>query len=136
MQELRKEIQELRQRVDELQEELRILQDDLDPPDNPFIGKFGITGQMAAVLQAIYKSGFVRYSHLDAVTARYQRLYVSRHCDQEHMTKRTNTVVCKLRKILDPFGVTIETVRYTGYRISKENKAKLTQIFKIKESAV
>ena len=135
MQEIRKEIQELRQRIDELQEELRILQDDLDPPDNPFIGKYGITGQMAAVLQCLYKSGSVTHQRLDTVTARYQRLYVSRSCDKEHMTRRTNVVVCKLRKILEPMGITIETIRYTGYQISKEHRKKLEQIFKIKESA-
>lgn len=135
MKDLRREVEELKQLVSELQEELRILQDDLNPPDNPFNGKFGIKGQQAAVLQCIYRYGTVTYERLDAVTSRYQHLYASRLCDKDHLTKRTNVVICKLRKLLAPFGVTIECVRFTGYKINAEDRLKLKHIFNVQESA-
>jgi hypothetical protein len=123
-----KEIAELRERVDELEEELRQLKDSLAPPDNPFIGKFGLTKQLAAVLFCLYRTEIATTEHLDAVTARYGQVYAGRKGDDWAITVRTKVAVTKLRKKLKPYGVEFETVWGVGYSMGPEDKVKLAKM--------
>jgi hypothetical protein len=123
-----KEIAELRERVDELEEELRQLKESLAPPDNPFIGKLGLTKQLAAVLFCLYRTEMATTQHLDAVTARYGQVYAGRKGDDLAITIRTKVAVTKLRKKLEPFGVEFETVWGVGYSMSSKDKVKLKNL--------
>jgi len=123
-----KEIAELRERVDELEEELRQLKEQLAPPDNPFIGKFGLTKQLAAVLFCLYRTEVATSEHLDAVTARYGQLYRGRKTDDWAVTVRTKVAITKLRKRLKPYGVEFNTVWGIGYAMPQESKTKLAKL--------
>lgn len=54
-------------------------------------------------------------------------LYCDRHTDDLPELKIVDVFVCKLRKKLAPYGITIETLWGRGYAIAEPMKAKVRQ---------
>jgi hypothetical protein len=50
------QVRSLRERIDCLEEEIRQMRDILMPPDNPFLGRFGLSPQQATIINALYKN--------------------------------------------------------------------------------
>lgn len=73
--------------------------------------------------------GLFRKRRLVTKDFAFSALYGSRpECDQPEI-KIVDVMVCKLRKRLEPYGITIETQWGIGYYISEESRPKLDALF-------
>ena len=115
----------LRERVDELEEELRQLREKIAPEANPFLGKFGLSRQLAAVLLCLYRNKMVTFPMMEAVTEKYAREIFDRKDDDGHVSTRARVAVCKVRQRLAKHGITFKTVWGIGYAMEPEEKVKL-----------
>jgi hypothetical protein len=122
------DVQSLLDRIDYLEEEIRQLREDLAPENNPFIGKFDLTRQQAAMLLCLYKSEIATTENLDAVTEAYAHKYTIRASDDSLVNLRSKVIICKLRSKLKPYRVTFRCVWGIGYAMDTKSKAKLKKI--------
>jgi hypothetical protein len=125
------DVQSLRDRIDYLEEEIRQLREQIAPENNPFLGKFDLTRQQAAMLLCLYKSDIATTENLDAVTLTYAHKYTIRASDDSLVNLRTKVIIFKLRQKLKDHGVTFRCVWGIGYSMDGENKAKLRKLMGI-----
>lgn len=121
------EIQLLRDRIQELEEELRQTKAAICPTVNPFTGRFNLSIQMAAILWAIYKSPDIcTNDQLNVVMLNLARVDNS---DGADIQARTKVRITHARNRLREHGiaVAIQNVWGIGYRITKQDKAKLAK---------
>ena len=119
----------LRAKISELEEEIRQLKDDLCPPDNPFVGKLGMSMQLACLLWTLYSTpGIATNERLNIVIVRYGQRESD---DGSDHSLRTKVRITHLRHKLRKYGISINNVWAVGYRITDEDKAKLKQVMEI-----
>lgn len=119
------ELQKLRIRIAELEEELRQTKEALCPAVNPFSGRFNLSNQMAAVLWAIYKaSDICTNDQLCVVMLNHAK---TDNADGADIQARVKVRITHARNRLREHGldVSIQNVWGVGYRITKQDKAKL-----------
>ena len=122
------EVTILRERIAHLEEELRQLREDITPPRNPFIGRLGLTPQLAEIVHALHRSDKCSQALLDRVT---EATGHTRRGDEEGLVcNRTKVALTKIRKRLKPYGVGIRTIWGFGYAMPDDDKRKLTAILK------
>ena len=118
------QVRSLRERIDHLEEEIRQMRDILMPPDNPFLGRFGLSPQQATIINALYKNnGELPSKRLDQLTVVFAK--VTRNEDLPLSYGRARVVVSKTRQKLRGYGICIVHHHGFGYRISPEDKQKL-----------
>lgn len=81
---------------------------------------FGLTGKERAVFGCLLKNALVKREHLMRV------VYPPPYDDVE--MKILDVFVCKIRKKLKPFDVSIETQWGEGYFIAAEGKKKIAEL--------
>jgi DNA-binding response OmpR family regulator len=125
------EVESLRARVAVLEAELDNLQDKYNillaelgqHIEVPL--QFGLTRHEAGALGAIMARPIAFKSTIMAA------IYADKVADDETpMEKIIDVFVCKLRKKLDPFGISVETVWGQGYKMSAENKQKILDLMR------
>lgn len=122
------EVTILRERIAHLEEELRQLKEDIKPSRNPFIGRLGLTLQLAEIVHALHRSDKCSQALLDRVTEASG--HGERGTDDGLVCNRTKVALSKIRKCLSPYGVKVRTIWGFGYAMSDEDKRKLTAILK------
>lgn len=121
------EVAFLRARVDELEEELRQLREIILPPDNPFLGRFKLSAQEAAIVNALYKNnGELPTKRIDQLMVEYARETRSEHLF--HCYGRARVAMSHTRAKLKPYGIAITHHHGFGYRINAEDKEKLKRL--------
>ncbi|RVE90101.1 helix-turn-helix domain-containing protein [Sinorhizobium meliloti] len=101
---------DLQREITILRERVRQLEELLAPTTVPVPIEFGLTGSEARV--------FAHLATRDMATKQSVMLALySDRADVEPETKIVDVFVCKMRKKLARFGVTIETVWGQGYRL-------------------
>lgn len=109
---LEEENEKLRERVIELEEMLGMT---LDAPLN-----FGLTAHEAKVLGLLSKVTMATKEMIMST------LYFDRPNDMPEI-KIVDVFICKMRRKLEPFEISIETVWGRGYSLAKEGKTKIAQ---------
>ena len=127
------DVQSLRDRIDYLEEEIRQLREKIAPEDNPFLGKLGMTRQLAAVLFCLYRHQLVTFSMIEAVTEKYSRDIFDRKDDEDHVSCRSRVAIWKVRRRLEKHGITFKTVWGIGYEMEPKDKAKLIALMENKD---
>lgn len=121
------EVHFLRAKIEELEEELRQTKKALSPSINPFSGRFKLSIQMAAILWAIYKSPDIcTNEQLNVIMLGLAR---ADNADGADIQARTKVRITHARNRLREHGVdvAIQNVWGIGYRITKQDKAKLAK---------
>ncbi len=127
------EVAFLRARVDELEEELRQMRDIIMPFDNPFLGRFGLSPQQAAIINALYKNnGELPAKRLDQLMIEFARETRSEHLP--HAYGRARVAVSHTRKKLNRYGIVINHHNGFGYKLTKESKDKLKKMLEKKDA--
>lgn len=114
----------LRERIDQLEEEIRQMREILMPPDNPFLGRFGLSPQQATIINALYKNnGELPTKRIDQLMLEYA--HETRSEILSHSYGRARVAVSHTRRKLSRYGVSIVHHNGFGYRINQEDKQKL-----------
>lgn len=100
-----------RQEIEQLRERVRQLEDILAPPGTPIPLEWRLTGKEARV--------FAHLTTRDVATKESIMLALySDRADEGPEMKIVDVFICKMRKKIEPFGVTINTVWGTGYSLA------------------
>ncbi|TPM41566.1 winged helix-turn-helix domain-containing protein [Mesorhizobium sp. B2-3-4] len=99
------------QEIETLRERVRQLEDALVPPDVSVPLEWLLTGREARVF------AFLTTRDVASKSAIMQAIYTA-GVDDEPEIKIVDVFVCKIRKKLKPFGVTIATVWGQGYSLT------------------
>lgn len=126
------QVRSLRERIDYLEEEIRQMREILMPPDNPFLGRFGLSPQQATVINALYKNnGELPAKRLDQLMIEFA------HQDRSeiltHSYGRARVAVSHTRRKLSRYGVSIVHHHGFGYRISQDDKQRLKELLESAE---
>ncbi len=111
----REMIEALRSRVSELEERNRQLEDALCPPADCPPLEWGLTSTEAKV--------FAHLASRDMVTKRSVMAALYSDRPEEPEPKITDVFICKLRRKLKPFGVSIVTVWGQGWSLERMGAA-------------
>jgi len=120
-------VQKLREENERLKEQIRQLREDLVQTNPVFAGV--LSKQQKALLLAICRRPVASYEYLDQVTAESGKY--NRFDGQDFEQLRTKVAISKLRKKLQPYGISISTWRSHGYFLDEENRARLDKQFKL-----
>lgn len=125
---LERENRELREKISLLEEELIQLKRLLSSEDMKFPGVFKLSPGMRSVLTTLYVArGCVSKERL------YQK-YVTEIAQGEDQpySNIIEVQLCKLRKVLKPYGITIDSIYRTGYMLTKDSLLILDEMLKNK----
>jgi hypothetical protein len=126
------QVKSLRERIDYLEEEIRQMRDILMPPDNPFMGRFGLSRQQATIINALHKNnGELPAKRIDQLMVEFA--HQERNEDLSHSYVRARVSISKLRKRLNRYGIVINHHSGFGYKLTKESKDKLNKMLKSAE---
>lgn len=113
------ELQSLRDRVEELEELLGLRQEQADA-----FHKLRMSPQQKVFLSLLYRSMLVRkYTAFNAIFG------ARMECEQPDENILA-VQICKMRKILARFDISIETQRTAGWFMTPENKEKLRELIR------
>lgn len=108
-------------RADTLEEELRQLREIIRPTDT-FVSPVDLRPTERAYMAALLRAPVgVPVSH-DKLMDASGSVAARGSWDDENPRKVTHVIICKLRKILAPLGVVIETVPWQGYRLPRASR--------------
>ena len=124
------EVRKFRDRVEELEEELLQIKRDLGPVHNPFMGRLGLSTQMACLLHLMYRSHICSQEQLDRVTEVTGN--ARRGEDEGLVMNRTKVAICKLRARLKKYDVEVQTLCGFGYQLLPVDKDKLDRLLQTK----
>lgn len=126
------EVMFLRERVDELTEENRQLRETIMPPDNPFLGRFGLSPREATVINALYKNnGELPTKRIDQLTVVYAK--ATRGEDLPLCYGRARVAISHTRRKLRQYGIVITHHHGFGYKLDDKSKKKLTDMLRGKK---
>lgn len=103
-----------REIIEELRERIRQLEEELAGDTDSFPTEWKLSGQQRAIMATLMRHD----------TATKERLHFSLygHRIDQPGIKIIDVLICKLRKRLEPTGITIGTIWGKGYFISPEDK--------------
>lgn len=126
------QVRSLRERIDHLEEEIRQMRDILMPPDNPFLGRFGLSPQQATIINALYKNnGELPTKRIDQLMLEFARQNRGEVLSLSY--GRARVAVSHTRRKLSRYGVCIVHHHGFGYRISQADKERLKELLESAE---
>lgn len=114
-------IRALEGEIDRLREQVRALEAALGAEFEPSV-VLGLTPHEARLIGVLVKRGQATKDQL------MHALYALRMDGDEPEIKIVDVYVCKVRKKLAPYGITIGTIWGQGYSMSSESRARVCQL--------
>lgn len=114
------QIARLQEQLDDALYQIRLLKGEPQPFE--LMTRLKLTKTEAQIVQVLMARGRATKEAI------YQVIYSDRHSDEQPGDSLIGVLVCRIRKRLQPHGVTIETLWGVGYAMTPENIQKLRDV--------